>query len=60
VRPGSWFLGDVAHRWRRLAQENGREAAELERARTGLAAQTVALERVRMGARQLQDVVANC
>ena len=55
---GAWFLGDVARRWRFLAQENGRRAAELEQARTELATQAVALERVRI-ARELHDVVAH-
>jgi signal transduction histidine kinase len=55
---GAWFLGDVSRRWRTLAEENGRRAAELEQARTELAAQAVALERLRI-ARELHDVVAH-
>jgi signal transduction histidine kinase len=55
---GAWLLGDVSRRWRILAEENGRRAAELERARTELAAQAVALERLRI-ARELHDVVAH-
>ena len=55
---GAWFLGDVARRWRALAEENGRQVRELEEARAELAAQALALERLRI-ARELHDVVAH-
>jgi signal transduction histidine kinase len=55
---GAWFLGDVTRRWRALAEENGRQVRELERARAELAAQALALERLRI-ARELHDVVAH-
>ena len=54
----AWFLGDVARRWRALAEENGRQVRELEEARAELAAQALALERLRI-ARELHDVVAH-
>jgi signal transduction histidine kinase len=55
---GAWFLGDVARRWRALAEENGRQVRELEEARAELAVQALALERLRI-ARELHDVVAH-
>ena len=55
---GAWFLGDVARRWRALAEENGRQVRELEEARAEIAAQALALERLRI-ARELHDVVAH-
>ena len=55
---GAWFLGDVTRRWRALAEENGRQVVELERARAELATQALALERLRI-ARELHDVVAH-
>ena len=55
---GAWFLGDVARRWRALAEENGRQVRELEEARAELAAQALVLERLRI-ARELHDVVAH-
>ena len=55
---GAWFLGDVARRWRALAEENARQVRELEAARAELAAQALARERLRI-ARELHDVVAH-
>ena len=55
---GAWFLGDVARRWRALAEESGRQVRELEEARAELAVQALALERLRI-ARELHDVVAH-
>jgi signal transduction histidine kinase len=54
----SWFLGSLARRWQTLARESAARAAELDQARTELARQAVATERLRI-ARELHDVVAH-
>jgi signal transduction histidine kinase len=58
VIAAAWAIGVVVRRLQELARENGRRAAELERARLELARSAVASERVRM-ARELHDVLAH-